>query len=349
MEKIIVIYIDIDDDLGRIGLQTPLIGEEEVKKAIEVAEQMIPTDSDFNAMIVARNIYKKLKEEGKENVEIAFISGSDKGSLDSQLAFSEKLDKVVEKVKPTSAVIVYDSPEDAKAIPIIQSKLKIIGIERVLVEQYRGVEETYALLARYLKKALSEPRYSRIFLGVPGLIFLIFGLFSLLNLTAYLGPIILMVIGSAFVIRGLGIDDLIEKWWENSTIMVIIAIIAIISFIAGIINGYLVFENVRYYATVTYVDIALSMSPYFVFSIIILIGGKAINKIVNRDIRVWHDIYKIFSVVIIYYIIVVISKNIETNVYELQLQTIYSLSITTFILITVYIILSLLEKYRFIT
>lgn len=29
--KILVIYIDIDDDLGRVGIETPIVGEEGVR------------------------------------------------------------------------------------------------------------------------------------------------------------------------------------------------------------------------------------------------------------------------------------------------------------------------------
>ena len=346
MEKILIIYVDIDDDLGKIGVKTPVIGESDVYNAIKIAEEKMPTDSDLNTMIVAYNIYKKMRNSGQD-VEIALISGSEGSSLESQLEFSRRLDEVIKKLNPAKAIVVYDSPEDAKAIPIIQSRLPIAGIERVLVEQYRGVEETYALLGRYIKKALSEPRFARIFLGVPGIILFILGLFSLLNLTAYAGPIIMMVIATALIIRGLGIDDLIENWWENSTIMVIVSIIALISVIAGIINGYLVFVSLKIYDIATELQVVLTVSPYIVFASIVLFGGKAVNKLVARDIKVWHDIFVIFSTITIYYIILTIARNIESNPTELSIQTIYSLSITTLVLITIYVLLSVIEKYKF--
>ncbi|WP_221287901.1 DUF373 family protein [Stygiolobus caldivivus] len=346
MEKILIIYIDIDDDLGRIGIKTPVIGGCEAYKAIKIAEEKIPTDSDLNTMIVAYNIFKKMHDNGQD-VEIAFISGSEGSSLESQLEFSRKLDEVIKKVNPSRAIVVYDSPEDAKAIPIIQSRLPIAGIERVLVEQYRGVEETYVLLGRYIKKALSEPRFSRIFLGVPGIILFILGLFSLLNLTAYAGPIIMMVVATALIIRGLGIDDLIENWWENSTIMVIVSIIALIAVIAGIINGYFVFIGLKSYDAVTELQVLLSISPYIVFASVVLFGGKAVNRIIAKDVKVWHDIFRIFSTVIIYYIIVIVARNLEENPAEVGLQTIYSLSITTLVLISIYILMNIIEKYKF--
>lgn len=342
MSKILVIYVDIDDDLGRIGLTTPIIGEESVKKAINVAAESIPTDSDFNTMVVAYNIFKKLKKDNMD-VEIAFISGSDKNNVESQIDFSRKLDEAINATKAEEAIIVYDSPEDAKAIPIIQSKLKVIGIERVLVEQYRGIEETYVLLGKYIKKAISEPRFARFFLGVPGLILVVVGIFSLLNLTAYATPSILIIIGIALLGRGLRIDEYIEQWWENSTIMVIAAIISIISTIIGIVEGYYVAVSIKdFSSSSSFIEILNTILPFVTFAIVVLFGAKAISKITNRDIRVWHDVFRIISVIMIYLMILLIPKNLES---QTILQTIILLSITTIGLVSLYVAFSMIEKH----
>ena len=342
MSKILVIYVDIDDDLGRIGLITPIIGEESVEKAINVAAESIPTDSDFNTMVVAYNVFKKLKKDNMD-VEIAFISGSDKNNVESQIDFSRKLDETIGTTKAEEAIIVYDSPEDAKAIPIIQSKLKVIGIERVLVEQYRGIEETYALLGKYIKKAISEPRFARFFLGVPGLILVVVGIFSLLNLTAYATPSILIIIGIALLGRGLRIDEYIEQWWENSTIMVIAAIISIISTIIGIIEGYYVAVSIKdLSSSSSFIEILNTILPFITFAIVVLFGAKAISKITNRDIRVWHDVFRIISVIMIYLMILLIPKNLES---QTILQTIILLSIITIGLVSLYVVFSMIEKH----
>ncbi|AHC51606.1 membrane protein [Sulfolobus acidocaldarius SUSAZ] len=341
-----MIYIDIDDDLGSIGISTPVIGQEEVVKAIRIAEEKIPTDSDLNTLLVAYNIYNKIRNEGSD-VEIALISGSQKGSLESQLAFTEKLDMVIKAVNPTKAIIVYDSPEDAKAIPIIESRLQVAGIERVLVEQYRSVEETYVLLGRYIKKALSEPRFSKIFLGVPGIILLIIGLLSILNLTSYATPVVLIIIGAAFIIRGLRLDETVEELWKSSSIMVVVSIIFIFSVVLGIVYGYSVFTTLKSYGLLEVLQVLFSIMPFLIFGIVVLFGGRAVTKLLDRNIRVWHDIYRIITTVVIYYMMVTIYKSIGSSLQVLQLQIIYSLSITTIVLIGIYILLILLEKYKF--
>lgn len=350
MAKTAIIYIDIDDDLGKIGIASPVIGEEEVRKAIEIASEAIPDDSDFNSMVVAYNIYKKLKKENND-VEIVFIAGSTRGSLEAQRKISQELEEVIKKVNPEDAIVVYDSPEDGKALPILESRLKISGVERVIVEQHRGVEETYILLAKYIRKILDEPRYSRLFLGVPGLILLITSILAISGLSAYVAPSALLIIGIAMIVRGFSIDEMIEKWWENSTIMFIVAILSLTSLIVGIINSYIAFQTVsqtvKDNGLYLFANVTLSILPYLTFSGIILFSGKAISKAIDKNVRLLNDVIKILAIILFYYIISYILKNIEEGIYTIQIQSIYYLILSSIALIFVYVVLGLLEKFKF--
>ncbi|MEM0363493.1 MAG: DUF373 family protein [Sulfolobaceae archaeon] len=348
MVKTIVIYIDIDDDIGDLGFSTPIIGEKECRLVIDKAFSVIPTDSDFNSMVVAFNTYKELKQKG-EDVEIVFVSGSKRGGIESQMEFSRKIDIVLQKLSPEQAIIVYDSPEDAKAIPIIQSRLKIAAVRQVIVEQYRGVEETYMLLAKYIRKALTEKRYARIFLGVPGIILAVAGILSALNLSIYIEPAILITLGLAMVIKGLKIDEMLENWWENSTLMVITSTVSIISIVIGIINLYIQLQITKGLTPIQDFAFAiLELLPYGAFSIIVLFGGKAISKALNKDIKVWHDIIRIINVIIIYFVLFIVARAIVINntySYAIITQSLYTLVLASIIIISVYIILNILEKY----
>lgn len=345
MAKTAIIYIDIDDDLSSAGISSPVIGEDSVKKAIERASEVFADDSDFNSMVVAYNIYKKLKKENND-VEIVFIAGSNKGGLEAQRRLSEELEEVIKKVNPEDAIIVYDSPEDGKALPILQSRLKISGIERVIVEQHRGVEETYILLGKYIRKVLNEPRYARLFLGVPGLILFITSFLAIFGLSAYVIPAILLIIGIAMIFRGFNIDEMIERWWENSTIMFIVAILSFVSLIIGIINGYIIFQAVRGSPLSVFANVTLSVLPFVIFSAVILLAGKAISKAIDKNVRLLNDVIKIVAIILFYYIISYALKNIEEGIYIIQIQSIYYLIISSMVLIFVYVALAILERYK---
>ncbi|WP_253823024.1 DUF373 family protein [Acidianus sp. RZ1] len=344
MARTIIIYVDIDDDLGVIGIESPVVGDKRVYEAITKASESLASDSDFNSMVMAYNIFKKMKKEG-EDVEIVFIAGSQRGGLEAQKKLSQELEEVIDRLGPEDAIVVYDSPEDEKAIPIIQSRLKIAGIERVIVEQHRGVEETYILFSKYLKKIINEPRYSRLFLGVPGAILFISSLLAITGLTSYVAPSILMIIGGAMIVRGFNFDEKLEKWWENSTIMVIAAIISIISLIISVVNGVFTAQEVKGAVYFQVSAVLLSMIPYIAFSLIVLFAGKVISRAIDRDIKLWHDVIKILTVILSYYVMADILRNLEEGIYFLQFQTLYSLSISFITLIASYIIMNFIEKY----
>ncbi|AOL15654.1 hypothetical protein BFU36_01695 [Sulfolobus sp. A20] len=345
MVRTIVIYIDIDDDIGELGFSTPVIGEEKCKVVIDKASTMIPTDSDFNSMVVAYNVYKSLKNKG-EDAEIVFITGSKQGGLEAQIEFSRKLDEIISELMPQNAVVVYDSPEDASVIPIIQSRLKILATQQVIVEQYRGVEETYALLSKYIKKALTEERYARIFLGVPGVILALAGILSALNLSVYIEPAVLIILGAAMVLKGLKIDEAIENWWENSTIMVISATISIVGILIGFINLYFQLQFNKFSLPVIEAAfIILQLLPYVTFSAIVLFGGKAISKALERDIKVWHDIIRIINIIFIYFVLFKVINSIINDKYYLITQSLYTLIIASIGIISVYITLNTLERH----
>lgn len=344
-DRLLILYIDIDDDLGRIGVETPILGEEAVTSAIALASKKIPRDSDFNTMVIAYNIYKDLKDKKKE-VEIAFISGSEEASIEAHLQFSKKLDQVLSKVSPDGVIAVYDSPEDEKAIPIIQSRVKLVGIEKVIVEQSRGVEETYALFAKYVKKALTEPRFSRIFLGIPGFILVTFAIMSLVGLLSYTGIAAMLIIGIGLIIRGLNLDESFEKWWDNSPIMFISVVLAVVSFILGLVNLGLITSNVKITTASEDAGLLLTILPYFSLSLLILIVGKAISRILTKNVKIWHDFIQILTLVFSYYIVVSVLRQIENSNYSLGLQTIYLIVISASTLIFLYVIFTVVEKRR---
>lgn len=340
--KVLVIYVDIDDDLGEAGVSTPLIGKDEIQVAMERASKYMATDSDFNSMVVAYNIYTELVQDG-EDAEIAFIAGSRSGGVRAQRIFAKKLDEVLTKIKPGEAVVVYDSPEDEKALPIIQSKIKVAGIEKVVVEQHRGVEETYAVLGKYLRKLVNDPHYSRIFVGVPGILLIALAVMSLLGLLRYAAIIIALIVGGAMVIRGLKLDEVVENWWENSAVMTVAGVLASISFILMVVNAALVSEALprTQQAYATALD---DMLPYGVFGLLLLFFGKLISKVLARDVKLWHDIMGVLVVIVLYYVSNGVLKSISLGQYIISQQLIYGLVGSSLGLISLYVMLLLFER-----
>ena len=64
------------------------------------------------------------------------------------------------------------------------------------------------MLGRYLRMLVYDPRYSRFVIGVPGSIFVFAGVLILVGRAFEAGIAILLILGTAFLIRGFSLDKL---------------------------------------------------------------------------------------------------------------------------------------------
>lgn len=176
--KVLVLAIDRDDDFGvKAGVSGPVIGRDKCLDAAVKLSLADPEDSDANSLFAAIKLYDELKESGKfEDVEVALITGSHNVGVESDLELSRQLDKVLKEFPADGVIPVTDGAEDEQIFPIITSKVPILSTRRVVVKQSPGIETTWYIIVRYLKELLSDPEVSKVVLGIPGLIVLLYGI-----------------------------------------------------------------------------------------------------------------------------------------------------------------------------
>ena len=104
------------------------------------------------------------------------------------------------------AVLVSDGEDDETVIPIIQTIVPVISIQRIIIKHSRSVEYSYAVLGRYIKMLVYDPRYSKFFLGVPGALLVASGLATVFGLTREAIALVLSILGGAFIIRAFDVD-----------------------------------------------------------------------------------------------------------------------------------------------
>jgi putative membrane protein len=312
-KRILILVVDIDDDLGEAGIKAPLIGYEEVLKgALDFALRK-PIDSDVNAIFYALSLYRRLKNEGID-VEIAVLTGERGGSLKSSFKISRELEELKKRIGFTHILFVSDGMSDEQVIPVISSISPIIGVERVVVEQSRGIEETYILLGRYIKKAFTEQPYARVFLGIPGLLIIIGVAISVIGLSQYVWDIILLIIGSYFFIKGFGIWDLIISSWRKSPIIGIMYSIAIFLLAYIVIGVSLIFYYYGSSLNSIINAIDLSVLPLMISSIL-LFGGRVFSKVVDRLYNmIWKDSIAFLPVILS----IIFLRNLQLQLYNLR-------------------------------
>ena len=210
--KLLVICIDRDDDVGeKTGILTPVIGRD---ACIEAAQRLAledPEDADSNAIFSAIKTYEDLISKGYV-CEVVTIAGVKNRGVQADEKILVETRKVLEKFSANGAVIVSDGEDDESVIPVIQNVLPVVSVQRVVMKVSRSVEYSYAVFGKYLKMIAYDSKYSKFFLGVPGILLLIGGIATVFGYTAEIFAVLVSILGGAFLIRAFDIDKAWSSW-----------------------------------------------------------------------------------------------------------------------------------------
>ncbi|MDD5148319.1 MAG: DUF373 family protein [Candidatus ainarchaeum sp.] len=205
MDKILIVCVDRDNDLGRkTDIQGPVIGREANLKAAAKLALADPAESDANTIFAAVKKFDELKPKFV-NLEIVTLTGIGKSGFESDKAINEQLDTVLEKFSTEGFVLVTDGAEDDQVIPILQSRAKIISKETVIVKQAMEIESAFFTV----KAALKDPYIARIVFGLPGIILVFYALTYLFGAQAQFLQGLMAVIGAYLLMKGFGIEEMI--------------------------------------------------------------------------------------------------------------------------------------------
>ena len=199
--KVLVICVDRDNDIGeKASLNTPIIGREASLSAALKLAFADPQESYINAIFEAIKIYDELRTEKGAEVEVVLIAGDKNVGLESDRKISQELDEVLFKLGADSAIIVSDGPGDELIIPIIQSRVKIDSVHRVVVKQDKLLESSFY----ELKELVEDPKFSRTVLPPLGLILFVLAISLLLGISKKAIGLILGFMGIYLLLKGVG-------------------------------------------------------------------------------------------------------------------------------------------------
>ena len=229
--KLLVICIDRDNDVGeKAGIITPVIGR---NACIEAAQRLAledPEDADSNSIFAAIKTYEDLISKGYK-VEVVTVAGVKNRGIHADEKILAETRKVLEKFSANGAVIVSDGEDDESVIPVIQNVLPVVSVQRVVMKVSRSVEYSYAVFGKYLKMIAYDSRYSKFFLGVPGILLLIGGIATVFDFSAEIFAVLVSILGGALLIRAFDID----RAWSNWSKPTPMGFIRIFTMVAGIL------------------------------------------------------------------------------------------------------------------
>jgi putative membrane protein len=302
--KTLVICVDRDNDVGeKADLETPIIGREALLSAATKLALADPEESDINAIFEAVRIYEELSsgEEGAE-AEVVLVTGDKRVGVESDRKIGHELDDVLSKARAESAILVSDGAEDEWIIPLIQSRVKIDSVRRVVVKQSEPLESTFYVI----KRLLEDPKFSRTFLPPIGLVLFLLAVSLLLELSGKALGVILGIIGIYTLLKGLGRENLIIELAESvkqslysGKISFVTYIVAIVFLLAGTFQGIMGYTKLEPETTenillgiVYYIKLTIW---WYVGAVLAPIVGKMMSMLIEGEkiVRHWAIVFSI--------------------------------------------------------
>jgi putative membrane protein len=293
--KTLVLCIDRDNDLGRkTKIKSPVIGRENNLKAVNSFALADPEDSDVNAIFAAVSLYNRLAKEDK-NVEVATICGDINVGVKSDQILTRQLEEVIKKTKADEVILLSDGSEDEYILPIIQSRIKISSIHRVVVKQSQQLEDAYYRFVRILE----DEKIQKKFLLPIALVMIVWAFFALagdfIGIALSGATIIFLTLGVYLLIRAMRWEKNLEGVWTGiqggilkGKISFYTNLLAVAIIIGTIIFAYSQTEKLFYPTFWHYILLFLSNVIWgVVLAALLAITGKTIDIYIREKKIQW--------------------------------------------------------------
>jgi putative membrane protein len=323
-KRILILCVDRDGDLEvKSGIKTPLLGRTANLDGAVALALKDPEEPDANAMFEAVRLYDRLHDEKQpeEVFEVATISGSELGGVSADRKLVSELNNLLESFSANEVILVSDGYSDEAVLPLVESRVPVSSVRRIVIKHSESIEETAAVFTKYIRLLVENPRYSRIALGLPGLLVFIFGVLWAINYFIpgaifWYGIAIVIVVGGFLLLKGFGVDKATKDFYawardysppslpmqiSNYTVIAGILCIAV-SVYLGIANvninvapaadlgGWLsITPRLAYYFITGIIDL-------LVVGLIIVLVGRSVRLYVERDSRLLRNVALVVTV-----------------------------------------------------
>ncbi|MGD8505701.1 MAG: DUF373 family protein [Candidatus Bathyarchaeota archaeon] len=318
VERTLVLCVDRDDDLGvKAEVETPVVGRKEnINAAVNLALRD-PEEPDSNAIFEAVRILDRLTEtvgaEG-ERFQVATIAGSELGGVGADRKLVSEFNAVLKTFPATDIVLVVDGFTDEAILPLIQSRVQVTSVRRITVRHSQSIEETAWIFSRYLKMLIENPRYSRMALGLPGILLIVIGILTAFNMLGSTWIAFLLVLGFFLAIKGFGLDRTARNFYVwvreyspppfpvqiagfsavGGVLLVglgfYLGLIGVSDYVSSLTNPPLILSEWVGLLPKLIGEFLLASATVMVIGICILLSGRAIRWFFERDNRLWRTI-----------------------------------------------------------
>lgn len=224
-----MVCLDRSGEVARAaGVSSPIVGWEAVRSLVIDVGLADPEDSSVNCLLETLRVARELRD-GEEDVTVAVVTGGG-DSVGAGRSIAAQIEELRASHALDSAIIVTDSAEDERFIPVIESRLSVDSVDRVVVRQARDIESTYYLM----KQFLGDEELRQTTLVPLGLALIAFPV--LLTST---GPVVAVasltaVFGLFLLYKGIGVDAYVSTLAANLRGALYSGQVSVVTYVVGV-------------------------------------------------------------------------------------------------------------------
>jgi putative membrane protein len=226
----LVLCVDRANDVGRAtGVTPPVVGWEAVRSLVTEVGLADPEDSSVNSLLEALRVARDLRDEAEDAV-VAVVAGGADSVVGADRSVAAQIDDLVAEYDPDSAIVVIDSVQDERLVPVVESRVPVDSVDRVVVRQARDIESTYYLLKQFLgdeelRSTVLVPLGVAL-LVVPAL------LFQFSARVAFAG--VAALAGAALLYKGLAVDERLSTARERARTALYSGQVSVVTYVVAV-------------------------------------------------------------------------------------------------------------------
>ena len=278
----LVVCIDRGAVIADAAGETPVVGERAVRSLVTEVGLDDPEDSRVNCLLEGLRLARERRDEGETPV-LAAVSAPDE-SVDSDRAIARQIDDLLADHPVESAVVVTDNAADERLVHVIESRVRVDGVSRVVVRQARDLESTYYLLKQFLA---DEQLRTTVLVPIGLFLLAVPVLVAVQNVTVALATIA-SVAGLFLLYKGLGVDDalavlagVVRDGLYTGRVSIVTTVVAAGLALVGIVAGVI---SATPFATEAS---ALTTAMAFLFDSVPWLAIAALTASVGRALDEW--------------------------------------------------------------
>ena len=310
MEKLAILIVDIDDDLGKKAkIYGPVIGEEGNLEAAQKLALADPQDSDSNTIFKGINLYREIVKTNP-NVILATITGHEDLGYKAGQKISEQLEILI-NMGVNKVILVTDGVMDEEIMPILKSKdIAVESIERVYIRQSKELEKIYYVI---LDKA-NDPKFKKLIYLMPGILFILAGASYFYDISLILA-ILSLFFGAIFIIKAFNIDNLINFSYSEKveSKMSFSTLFLVYYSIAFTISVFYIYPQNLIYGSLIAMARALEILDLLMLFYIVVTG--AIKLIQSKNIVDFYSNSQIFILIVYVFVSILLWTNWITETF----------------------------------